>query len=85
MLENLTKRKGIFYKEDIKEKDQREINLLNTVRKIRDDLDLAYKNFETVTDDALVDSYIYEVQSIQKKYEYYLKEAKKINLMSKIV
>lgn len=77
--------KGFFMKMFAHEqKDVNKEDLLHIVNKMREDLDLAYRNFETVTDDALVDSYIYEVQSIQKKYEYYLKEAKKMNLISNI-
>ena len=33
--------------------------------------------FEDVTDESLIDSYIYEIIALQKKYEYFLRAAKR--------
>ncbi|OGO83878.1 MAG: hypothetical protein A2Y22_01880 [Clostridiales bacterium GWD2_32_59] len=57
------------------------IMIMESVNKARKELDMAYKNFDNVSDTDLVDCYIYEVQSIQKKYEYLLKQAKKLNFI----
>ena len=35
---------------------------------------------EDVTDESLIDSYIYEIIALQKKYEYFLRAAKKMGL-----
>ncbi|HBY20393.1 MAG: hypothetical protein A2Y24_06570 [Clostridiales bacterium GWE2_32_10] len=56
-------------------------NIVNSVNRAKIELDIAYKNFDDVSDVDLVDCYIYEVQSIQKKYEYLLKQAKKLNFI----
>lgn len=39
-------------------------------------LDRAYSNFENVVEPALIDSYIYELNAIQARYNYLLKKAR---------
>ncbi|WP_455715982.1 YaaL family protein [Anaerosporobacter sp.] len=39
-------------------------------------LESAYSNFENVVDPDLIDCYIYEVNAVQKRYKYLLKQAK---------
>ena len=40
----------------------------------------AQAGFQDETDEALIDSYIYEIISLHKKYEYYLRRAKELGL-----
>ena len=51
-----------------------------------DDISQRLKNaragFAAATDDALIDSYIYEIIALNKKYEYFLKAAKEMGLSS---
>ena len=42
--------------------------------KVKRELDTAYSNFEHVIDPDLIDSYIYEVNAVQKRYKYLLKQ-----------
>lgn len=42
--------------------------------KVKRELDTAYSNFEHVIDPDLIDSYIYEVNAVQKRYKYILKQ-----------
>ncbi|HCC06985.1 MAG TPA: DUF2508 domain-containing protein [Clostridiales bacterium] len=65
----------------IESSSKENIMIMESVNKARKELDMAYKNFDNVSDTDLVDCYIYEVQSIQKKYEYLLKQAKKLNFI----
>ena len=37
-------------------------------------------NFDMATDESLIDCYIYEISSLNSKYQYYLKKAKKSGL-----
>lgn len=39
-------------------------------------LDVAYSNFENVVDPDLIDSYIYEVNAVQQRYKYLLRQLK---------
>lgn len=42
-------------------------------------LESAYSNFENVVDPDLIDCYIYEVNAVQKRYKYLLKQAKQLS------
>lgn len=50
--------------------------LLLEISKAKLALESAYSNFENVVDPDLIDCYIYEVNSVQKRYKYLLKQAK---------
>lgn len=67
----------MFLGEQVVYNDERK-KIMDSVNKTKQELDAAYQNFGNVTDSDLVDCYIFEVQSIQKRYEYLLKEAKKL-------
>ncbi len=67
----------MFFKKNTQNNKETAI-IIESVNKTKQDLDAAYNNFENVTDLDLVDCYIYEVQAIQKRYEYLLKQAKKL-------
>ena len=54
--------------------------ILSTLRRIQLQLECAQSAFEDVTDESLIDSYIYEIIALQKKYEYFLRAAKKMGL-----
>ena len=38
------------------------------------EMETAYSNFEQVLDPDLIDCYIYEVNAVQKKYKYLLRQ-----------
>lgn len=40
-------------------------------------IDMAYSNFENAVDPDLIDCYIYQLNSEQKRYKYLLKQAEK--------
>lgn len=61
--------------------DTGEISLLKDIEKTRSALEVAYLGFDNVTDPDLIDSYIYEVNSVLKRYKYLLEQAAKINLL----
>lgn len=44
-------------------------------------LEIAYSGFDNVTDPDLIDCYIYEVNSIMKRYKYLLEQAEKNDLL----
>ena len=54
--------------------------ILAAIRQVQVQLECARSAFETVTDETLIDSYIYEIFALQKKYEYFLKTAKEMGL-----
>ena len=54
--------------------------ILSAIRQIQLQLECARSSFEDATDEALIDSYIYEIIALQKKYEYFLKTAKEMGL-----
>ena len=54
--------------------------ILRAIHQIQQQLECAKSAFANATEDALIDSYIYEIIALHKKYEYFLKAAKEIGL-----
>ncbi len=50
--------------------------LINEINKTKLALESAYSNFENVVDPDLIDSCIYELNAIQNRYHFLLKQAK---------
>jgi hypothetical protein len=53
--------------------------LLDEINKTKLALESAYSNFENVVDPDLIDCYIYEVNAVQKRYKFLLKQAKELD------
>ncbi len=58
--------------------------LLSDLKLTKTALDDAYANFENVVDPDLVDSYIYEVNAVQKRYHFLLKQVQLLDLQNAI-
>lgn len=54
-------------------------SLLADIEKTKLALDSAYSNFENVSDPDLVDCYIYELNALQKRYKFLLRQVKEID------
>ena len=54
--------------------------ILLAIRQVQLQMECARNSFEMVTDEALIDSYIYEIIALQRKYAYFLKTAKEMGL-----
>lgn len=67
-----------FHKNSVKEAPDRpltyEEGLLRDLEQIKCDLQDAYTGFDYVTDPDLIDCYIYELNSILKRYKYILSQ-----------
>lgn len=50
--------------------------LINEINKTKIALEAAYSNFENVVDFDLIDSCIYEMNAVQNRYRFLLKQAK---------
>jgi hypothetical protein len=46
------------------------LDLKDSIQKTRTALDIAYAGFDNAVDAELIDSYIYEIIALQKKYSY---------------
>lgn len=55
---------------------QEQLDLLSDLAKTKSALDIAYSNFENVIDPDLIDSCIYELNAVQKKYKFLLERVK---------
>ena len=58
--------------------------LLSDLKLTKTALDDADSNFEQVVDPDLVDSYIYEVNAVQKRYHFLLKQVQMLDLQNAI-
>ena len=50
-------------------------NVRDCIQKTRQALDIAYAGFDNAVDSDLIDSYIYEIKALQKRYEHLLELA----------
>lgn len=50
--------------------------LIQEIQRTKLALETAYSNFENSLDPDLIDSYIYEVNAVQKRYKFLLKQVK---------
>lgn len=62
-----------------RKKIPKENPLLSEINATKIALDIAYSNFENVVDPDLIDCYIYEVNAVQKRYRYLLRQLKESN------
>lgn len=56
--------------------------ILREIENIKKELEETKSNFDTTTDDTLIDCYIYKIISLNKKYQYFLQLAKKSGLVA---
>ena len=52
------------------EEDYTPIPLQDSIEKTRQALDRAYAGFDNAVEEDLIDSYIYEIKALQKRYKY---------------
>lgn len=60
--------------------DPRKQQLLDDLAKTKCALDCAYSNFENVIDPDLIDCSIYELQAVQMRYRFLLRQAELLRL-----
>lgn len=63
--------------------DTGENSILDAIAKTRFALENAYAGFDDATDPDLIDCYIYEVNSLLKRYRFLLHQAEEMNLFKK--
>lgn len=59
-----------------KKRPPKDNTLINEINKTKIALEAAYSNFENVVDPDLIDSCIYEMNAVQNRYRFLLKQAK---------
>lgn len=74
-------RQTIYNHQNMDEREQQMNSILADLDKTRRALQDAYAGFDNVTDPDLIDCYIYEVNSVLKRYKFLLEQAAKINLL----
>lgn len=57
------------------EEDLSPVSLRDSIEKTRQALDIAYAGFNNATEIDLIDGYIYEINSLQKKYKHLIELA----------
>ena len=72
--------KNLFSKKSSLSKEGREI--LDALKHIKGEMEQNKQNFDLAEDSRLIDSYIYEIIALNKKYEYFLDQAKKNGIVA---
>lgn len=76
--------KIINFKKEKKTPDYDEKHLLEEIAITKNAIDAAYSNFENATDPDLIDCYIYQLNSEQKRYKYLMERAKEVQFKSEL-
>jgi len=73
---------GLFTKKEPKNRSQQLMyhQLIEDMEAAKYALDNAYSNFENVVDPDLIDSWIFEVNAMQKRYKFLLKRVKQMEM-----
>lgn len=61
--------------------DCQKLTIREELAQTRYALEIAYSNFDNVTDPDLIDCYIYEVNAVLKRYKYLLEQAAEMHLL----
>lgn len=56
--------------------------IIKNLIEVGNELRYAHNSLNYITDDLLIDSYIYEIQALNKKYQYYIKLCKERGLIA---
>ena len=56
--------------------------IVSSIERIKKELEVTQSKFDSVTNDVLIDSYIYEIIALNKKYQYFLQLAKEHGLVA---
>lgn len=62
-----------------KKKESKYGSLVSDIEKTKIAIESAYSNFENVSDPDLIDCYIYEVNAMQKRYKFLLRQVKELD------
>ncbi|MCM1127218.1 MAG: YaaL family protein [Lachnospiraceae bacterium] len=65
----------------LSEKEIERNALLSDLEKTKQALEVAYAGFDNVTEPDLIDCYIYEVNSVYKRYKFLMEQAARIALL----
>lgn len=59
-----------FHTTDVIEEELTPLNLKDSIQKTRQALEIAYAGFDNAVEQDLIDSYIFEINALQKRYNH---------------
>ena len=59
-------------------------DLMVNIKNLKKEMTVVKSRFNMETDECLIDSYIYQMEALNKKYQYYLKQAKKTGMKANV-
>ena len=65
---------GVFMRN--KKEDNFKNKVFENVRLIKEEMQVVKNNFDMETDEFLIDSYIYQMEALNKRYQYFIRQAK---------
>jgi len=81
---HMPEKKNLLFraKKDRNALPEEDVFLLTTLEKLRADLAHVHHSLDTVTDPVLIDGYIFEMNAIHMKYQFYMKLCKERGLVA---
>ena len=75
--------KKIFARsEKVSEMDDDNKRIIDMLYDVKKELDYVHQEFDNITDAILIDSFIYEIQALNMKYQYYINLCKERGLIA---
>jgi len=75
--------RNIFTRNSSKNRlSEEDLEFLEALEILKEDLAFAHNCLDGITDPILIDGYIYEIQAIHMKYQYYLQRCKEKGLVA---
>lgn len=54
--------------------------LIRNIEDVKKEISVVKSNFNMETDECLIDCYIYQMEALNKKYQYFIRKAKQIGI-----
>lgn len=67
-----------FGRRDLARREEDRRQLMAGMRETRDQLNFAYAQFNTYTDPDLVDACVYQINALQSRYSYFVRQIKQL-------
>lgn len=75
------RKKSMFNKKNSQLSDE-DLEIVLTIENLQKELSKLHNNLNYVVDPVLIDSYIYQIQAVNRKYSYYIKLCKKHSVIA---
>lgn len=79
----LPRKKHLSFRQKMKIREE-DMKIVKTLEELQTEMEILYNSFDTLTEPVLVDSCVFQLQSLNMKYQYYLGLCKEREIIANI-